>query len=78
MLERVKAAAKSAFHHRTKLAGGLGIVAGGAEHWLSAHDKLPALLMSYRGGLLMFFGGLVGAIGIYNSLANYFGWTDDP
>ena len=78
MLDRVKASARYIFHHRTKAVGALGLAAGSAENWLNAHDKLPLWIEHQRGVILMVFGTLVTMVGFYNSLANYFGWRDDP
>ena len=78
MWDKCKAKVGWAFRHRTKIAGAIGIVCGSIENWLDNHDRLPLWLMRERGVLLMGFGAVVTGIGIYNSLANWFGWKDDP
>lgn len=64
------------WRHRTKAVGGLGIMGGSVQSFLAQHDKI--LPMKWQGISLMFFGGLVTAVGVYNQCKDYFGWTDDP
>lgn len=62
---RLRALGVTAWRRRTKVVGSIGIAAGAAERWLTAHPtfKLPA-----RGSLLMLFGGCVFLVGLYNEL----------
>jgi hypothetical protein len=72
-----KAKARWAWRHRTKTAGGLAMAAGSLEGFITSH---PALAKSLPGSgtMLIVFGGVVTAIGGYNTLADIFGWKDDP
>ena len=69
-----RAGLRAFWAHKTKNIGGIGLVAGYAEHWLEQHDRLPLWLLHERGVLLMAFGAIVGVIGFYNTLAQWFGW----
>jgi hypothetical protein len=63
------------WQHRTKTLGGLGVGAAALQNFLSSHHiwRVPD---SYEGAAVGVLGGLVGAVGIYNSLSDYFGWAD--
>lgn len=60
--------ARALWGHRTKIIGALGVIAGGAESFL---DQYPQLHLPRRGVLLMVFGAIVTAVGVYNTLAEY-------
>jgi hypothetical protein len=61
--------------HRTKIAGGVGFGAGVLQSQLQSH---PELILPKEGTLLMILGAVIVAIGTYNSIAIYFGWTGPP
>jgi hypothetical protein len=70
-----KAKAAWAWRHRTKTLGGIGLACGGLEGSLQSH---PDIHLPGRGVLLMVFGAMVMIVGTYNSVAQFFGWTDQP
>ena len=70
-----KAKARWAWRHRTKTAGGLTMAMGGIERWFAGH---PTIHLPGEGYLLIGCGAVVTAIGGYNTLAEIFGWKDDP
>ena len=70
-----RAKARWAWRHRTKTAGGLTVAVGGLKQWALTH---PTIQLPGEGYLLIFCGAIVTAIGGYNTLADIFGWKDDP
>lgn len=70
-----KAKALWAWRHRTKTAGGLTTALGGFKVWALDH---PTIHLPGEGYLLMACGASVIAIGAYNTMADWFGWKDDP
>jgi hypothetical protein len=70
-----KQRAKWAWRHRTKTAGSLTMAAGGFKEWAIGH---PAIHLPGEGWFLIGAGAVVTAIGGYNTLAEIFGWKDDP
>ena len=75
IIETCKRHARWVWNHRTKTVGGLGVVAGAIQYQLASH---PEIKLPHEGVMLMIFGGIVGIVGTYNSLAQFFGWTDPP
>jgi hypothetical protein len=72
---KLKERARWAWRHRTKSAGGLTMSLGAAKTYALTH---PAIHLWGEGYLLLACGGLITAIGVYNSLALFFGWEDEP
>lgn len=75
IFETIKAKARAAFRHRTKILGGLGVAAGSLESWAANH---PGIHVPAQGVMLIVLGGLVAIVGTYNTVAQFFGWKDDP
>jgi hypothetical protein len=69
----VSAKARWIWRHRTKAIGGIGVCAGAVQYQLANH---PEIRLPHEGVLLMGFGAAVGIVGAYNSIAQFFGWTD--
>ena len=74
-VHKCKDKARWIWRHRTKATGSLGIAVGALERFADSH---PLWHFPGRGYLLMGFGAVVAAIGGYNTLAEVFGWQDDP
>jgi type II secretory pathway component PulM len=75
IIESCRRRALTIWRHRTKLAGGLGMAAGALQMQLQNH---PEVHLPREGTMMMGLGAIVVAIGAYNSLAQFFGWTDPP
>jgi hypothetical protein len=75
--QTVKQKARWAWRHRTKTAGALAIAAGSLQGFIENHPGVAKHLPGSQ-AMLLGFGVLVTAIGGYNTLANIFGWVDDP
>jgi hypothetical protein len=73
--ETCKTKGRWVWNHRTKTVGGIGLACGTLENQLNAHANIH---LPGRGVLLMGFGAVVVIVGTYNSLAQFFGWTDQP
>jgi hypothetical protein len=61
--------------HRTKIAGGIGFGAGVLQSQLQSH---PEVALPKEGTMLMILGAIIVAIGTYNSIAAFFGWSGAP
>jgi hypothetical protein len=73
--EACKAKGRWVWRHRTKTLGGIGLAAGTLENQLNSHADLH---LPGRGVMLAIFGVMVMLVGTYNSLSQFFGWTDPP
>jgi hypothetical protein len=71
------AKARWAWRHRTKTAGALTMAAGSLEGFIQSHEHLAKHLPG-SGVMLIICGAAVTGIGFYNTLAQIFGWQDDP
>lgn len=74
---RAKHAARWVWRHRTKTTGALAIAAGSLQGFIESNPTLAGHLPGSQ-AMLIGFGAVVTAIGGYNTLAQIFGWQDDP
>jgi hypothetical protein len=71
------AKARWVWRHRTKAAGAITMAAGSLEGFIQSHEQLAKHLPG-SATMLIVCGGAVTGIGFYNTLAQIFGWQDDP
>jgi hypothetical protein len=71
--DRLRKISLSLWNHRTTSIGVVGMSVATAESWLEDH---PAFKLPHRGTILLAFGAIVTAIGLYNKVREFLAARD--